>query len=99
MAVKYVKLITGEDVIADVTETEQGLQLKNATKFIMTEQGLGLMPYAPFSKTNTFVVRNEHIICSSEVDDEIYNAYNSRYGSGLVVAHGSGMLKGIRSGE
>lgn len=100
MAVKYVKLVTGEDVIADVTEVKEqaGFNLKNPAKFFISETAsggsLGMMPFAPFCKGNEIFVSSQHIVCQMELEDEIYNAYNSRFGSGIIMAKGP-MLRGI----
>ena len=96
MAVKYVKLITGEDVIADVTEGIEsgGVSLKNPAKFFISENSLGMMPFAPFCKGNEIVVRADHIVCQMELEDEVYNAYNSKFGSGIILSKGP-MLRGI----
>ena len=100
MAVRYVKLVTGEDVIADVTEVEgqAGFTLRNPAKFFISEtpsgSSLGMMPFAPFCKGREVVVGAEHIICQMELEDEIYNAYNSKFGSGIIMAKGP-MLRGI----
>ena len=95
MAVKLVKLVTGEDVIADITECDGGLTLRNMARIMIAEDSLGMMPFAPFCKTTEIFVRTEHIICQMELADEVYNAYNSRYGSGIILASQSPSFRGL----
>jgi hypothetical protein len=44
------------------------------------------MPFSPFSKSTEFTVKSEHVVCVGEVEEEIYNAWSSQFGSGIVLA-------------
>jgi len=85
--IKLLKLTTGEEVIADVEEAESNaLALKNAVRLVLSQEGVGMMPFSPFTKSDTVSIDNQHVIFAEEPDDEVKNAYNSKFGSGLVVA-------------
>lgn len=84
--VRVVKLVSGEDVVCDLVEGDGSYALKNPARFVVTPQGVGMMPFSPFSKSTEFVVKEAHVICVGEVEEEIYNAWSSQFGSGIVLA-------------
>ncbi len=92
--IKILKLTTGEEVIADVDKGNSGWDLKNPVRLMISEQGVGMMPFAPFVKSDTVCISDRHIIYLGDADDEVRNAYNAKFGSGLVVA--SSDLKIVR---
>ena len=94
MPIIYLKMMDGDDVIADATETNDGMKLKNAARLGMTHQGLAMMPMNPFITDKEVVVPNSFIVYTGTPEDEIKNAYNAKFGSGLVVATNSGLLHG-----
>jgi hypothetical protein len=87
--IKLVKLITGEEVICDITVEETHALLKKPYKFMMTAEGLGSIPLIPFSKDEIYKISLNHIMIISEPEDDFLNAYNSQHGSGIVVAKNS----------
>ena len=88
MAIRLVKVITGEEVIADI-ELENGIYtLKNPVRIVMARDGMGIVPWSPFIKEQKVTLRYDHVIFTAELDDEVYNGYNSRFGSGIILASG-----------
>ncbi len=83
--IKYVKLQDGDDVIADVEFVENGLKLKNPARLAITQQGLGMMPMNPFITDKEITIPEHFVVYTATPEDEIRNAYNSKFGSGLVV--------------
>jgi hypothetical protein len=59
--------------------------------FAISREGVGMMPYAPFAKDQKMTINKSHIVAYGEPDDEIKNAYNSKFGSGIVVASSGGI--------
>lgn len=87
MNIRFIKLITGEDVIAEVSaETDNALTLKNPTKIIATPEGVGMGPLHPFLNAKEVDVRRDHVVFMGETELEVRNAYNSQFGSGIVTA-------------
>lgn len=84
--IKIVKLVTGEDVIADVSISNNEASLKNAFRFVMTAEGLASIPLMPFSKDKEYVISMNHIIFMANPEDEFLNSYNAQHGSGIVIA-------------
>ncbi len=93
MPVLYLKLNDGEDVIADASEVDGGMKLKQPARLAYTPQGLGMMPMNPFIVDKEVTIPNNFIVYTGTPDDEIKNAYNAKFGSGLVIAS-SGLLHG-----
>ena len=94
--IQVVKLTTGEDIIGDVTESEidgRGFLVINKPAIIMmmpkpgseTEFGVGLAPYAPFSKEHKVPIFPQHVVSIYDPGNDILNAYNEKYGSGIVT--------------
>jgi hypothetical protein len=89
MAIVYLKLDNDSDVVADVSETigdPRKVTLTNAIRMVPTQQGWGMMPLCPFSKDKSFDIRKEYIVTTGEVEDELLNAYNAKFG-GVIIAN------------
>ena len=94
--IQIVKLTTGEDIMGDVesqeVEGKEGFLLINKPAIIMmmpkpgsdTDFGVGLAPYAPFSKDHKVPVFPQHVVSVYDPGKEILNAYNEKYGSGII---------------
>lgn len=91
MAIKFVQMTTEDSVIADVADHGESVVLKNPARLAMTNQGLGMMPYNPMIKDKEITIDKKFILYQANPDDEILNAYNAKFGSGLVLA-GSGII-------
>lgn len=96
MPVLFVKLTSGEDVIADTVVTEQGVTLKSPVQLIMTPQGgIGMAHFCPFVKDKEIKITKEYVLFTGTPDAEILNAYNKQFGTGIVTATASqGILLG-----
>lgn len=91
MPVLMNKMVTGEDIIANV-ETEEGnyteTVFNDPAKLVIAPQGVGLMPWFPLAaegQGEKITVKNVHIIAQVELPTEILNAYNEQYGSNIVI--------------
>ena len=95
--VQIIKLTSGEDIMGEVSDTEIDgkaflLVDKPAVILMMpkpggdeNEFGVGLAPYAPFAKQHKVPIFPNHIISVYDPDTNLLNAYNSKFGSGIVV--------------
>lgn len=86
MKTEFIKLSSGEELIAQTECGGEFLLLKNPVMLAITREGVGMMPFAPFAKDNKVSLSRSHILAVAEPDDEIKNAYNSKFGGGIVVA-------------
>ena len=89
--IKCLKLISGDEVIADIDEGIEGLViLKKPLQIMMipnqnNQFGIGLAPFCPYAKDDVIPLRSGAILSIFEPETGMLNEYNSRYGSGLVV--------------
>ena len=84
MAVKLVKLITGEEFAADVTEKEGRLTCKSPMKFVFSQEGVGMMPFLPLSKDKNIEIDAKLVMLQVELEDEVKTAYTSSV-AGIVL--------------
>lgn len=84
--IKVVKLVTGEDVVADIEYIDEGknIILKKPQRFMVTAEGVGSIPFVPFSNDEKYTVSINHVILVADPDSDIKNGYNSQFGSGIV---------------
>ena len=89
--IKVIKLISGEEVIADIDESIDGLVILKKPLLIMmvpnqnNQFGIGLAPFCPYAAGDTVPVRAGAVVSIFEPDTGMKNEYNTRYGSGIVV--------------
>lgn len=87
--IKVIKLITGEDVVADIEIIENSsgklVVMKRPQRFMVTSDGVGSIPLVPFSNDESYTINFNHVMLIAEPDADIKNGYNSQYGSGIVL--------------
>jgi hypothetical protein len=96
MAIKFAKLMNDEDIVADIENAEDvsKLTFKNPARLVITHQGVGMMPMNPFMKAKSVEIPKSYIVYTTDVDEEISNAYNAKFGSGIVLAPAGTQIPG-----
>jgi len=91
--IKIVKLITGEELIADVTGGDITLTLSKpcVLQMVPSRQNpdqpmMGMFPYAPYTEDHSIDVDVVKIVWDANPVKELYNQYNSAFGSGIQLA-------------
>lgn len=87
MEVKLLRVITGEEIVAEIVEENAAeVTLKNALVVIPTQQSVGFAPWATvIDRENPEVtVSRTHIVYIANLDESIRNKYDEIYGSKLV---------------
>lgn len=94
------KLTNGEELISD-TEVVQNkdtviiLLIKPcAIMTVPTEKGMGvqLIPWMPYAKDHTIPMPADMVMTQVEATTDLYNKYNSIFGSGIQVPDNSIIL-------
>jgi hypothetical protein len=91
MNAKVMKLMNGEEIIADVKKEENGkITLSSPAKIVMfpsEDEGMGmaLMPWFPYSDDEEAIIDRQNIIVTVTPSEHLTNEYNERFGSGIVV--------------
>lgn len=92
MTVKAFKLVSGEDIIAEIVNGDREvLILKNPAVIVVQRSeggqvGVGLQPYAPFA-TGYVTLYKTSLIAEFDADMNLVNEYNRIFGSGIVIAN------------
>lgn len=88
MTVKLVKLVTGEEVLAgfEVAGIGDAWVLDNPVRIMLNAQGVSMMPFSPFMKGDQLIINKLNVIYFVDVEEELANAYNSKFGSGILTA-------------
>lgn len=93
--IKIVKLSTGEELIGEIVGEDSTLDIKNPCALQLmpsrtdpTKATMGMFPYAQHLKNSVIEVSLDHIIHMGEPVEELYNQYNSIFGSGIQLASG-----------
>ena len=82
MNIKYLKLVTGEELITQyVDEGESTVTMKNPLGILMsqTEKGFNiqLVPYGSMADKETIVVNQRSIVFTAEPETKLRNQYES----------------------
>lgn len=99
MNIKVVKLVTGEEILCELKNNDDGIIMNNPIVMIPVpgedgQVGLGLAPWLPASEGREIWVENIHIICVTEPKKDLYDHYNTTYGSGIITPDKSeGIIK------
>jgi len=91
--IRIVKLITGEELIADVTGNGTTMTLSKPCSLQMVpsrqnpdQPMMGMFPYAAYTEDHCIDVDIDKIIWDAKPLKELYNQYNSAFGSGIQLA-------------
>lgn len=101
--IKIIKLITGEELLAEVTISSPiptSITLKNPVRIVVMPNkvdpktpNVGFAPWAEFSEDKTFDLDKAHVLAIINPIKEFVNQYNSMFG-GLVVPSSNLILPG-----
>lgn len=89
--IKCLKLISGDEIIANIDEGIEGLViLKKPLQIMMipnqnNQFGIGLAPFCPYAKDDVIPLRSGAILSIFDPEIGMLNEYNTRHGSGIVV--------------
>jgi hypothetical protein len=89
--IKLIRMKSGEDVIGEVSYTNDMLKLEKPAVLMPMQNGrgnsvqMGMVPWQPFSKNTEFSIPNDWIVTVSEPSEDIENGYRKNYGSGIEV--------------
>ena len=86
--VKLIRIVTGEEIIAEVVDWANGLiTVRNGLVVLPSANQVGFAPWATvISKENPEVTMDmKHIIYVADVDESVAKKYNQMFGSKLVT--------------
>lgn len=89
--IKCIKLISGEEIIADIDDTVEGLVILKKPLLIMmvpnqnNQFGIGLAPFCPYAQGEVIPIRAGAVVSIFDPDNGMKNEYNTRFGTGIIV--------------
>lgn len=91
MTIQILKLITGEELIGEVTShgdytIKQPCALQMVVSRTDNTPSMSLIPYAFYVEEHTITVSRETVIWVAKPVTEVYNQYNRIFGSGIQLA-------------
>lgn len=95
MNCKLIRIITGEEIIAEVLEeTDDTITLQNGLVVLPTNNGVGFAPWATvISKENPEITVNlKHIVYVAEVQEDVVNKYNQMFGNKLQLPNSKKLI-------
>ena len=93
MAVKLLRLKSGEDIVAEHIQGKLGqdITIENPAMIMPLSDGrgnqvqVGLAPWMPFSAEKRFDLPGDWILLMTDPAPDLVNNYNQVFGSGIVV--------------
>jgi hypothetical protein len=93
--IKVLKLSTGEELIGEVVSEDPTMDIKNPcimqlipSRSDPTKASMGMFPYAQYYKGSVIEISTDHIVYMGDPVEDLYNQYNSIFGSGIQIASG-----------
>lgn len=101
MSAKIIKLITGEELLAEIMPSSESIcKIKNPVRIIVMPNkmdpktpNIGFAPWAEFSDDKEFTLDRSHVLAIMTPINEFVNQYNSMFG-GLVVPKSNLIIPG-----
>ena len=88
---KIIKLVTGDDLLAEVTENSIAtVTFKNPVRIVVVptkdprSPSVGFAPWGEFSQNKEFVIDKSHVVCTMVPIQEFVNQYNTMF-SGILM--------------
>jgi hypothetical protein len=89
--IKAMKLVTGEDVIAELIDNGDTITFKNPVQVTMVPSktggapNFGFIPFPLTSNEKEVTVAKDKIVFTVEPAEEFRNQYNTIFGSGIIT--------------
>jgi predicted enzyme related to lactoylglutathione lyase len=93
MTIKLIRLTSGEEVIATITdESNDSITFEKPVALYAAEEGkLGFMPYVPYTKAEDgLTIKGVHILFTVDPVDDVLNQYKEATGS--IVTPNQGII-------
>ena len=89
--IRIMKLITGEELLGDVTDQGLTYSIKNAVIVALVpsranpqQPSIGLAPWMPYAENDPVIIAKQHVVYDAKPVKEMVNNYNSIFG-GIIT--------------
>lgn len=77
--IKIVKLVSGEQFVAEVSLNDGSITVNKPTAMSVTQQGLQARPWLMLNDTDkTITIGNEFVVCITDADEEVTKIFNEQ---------------------
>ena len=90
--IKILKLVTGEEIIGQLKYAETKIEVTRpcavmliSSKSTPDQHSMALIPYAGYAKDHTITIDRTSVIWEADLEDSVYNQYQSIFGSGIEI--------------
>jgi hypothetical protein len=97
MTVKLIKLINGDELLAEITTSTDILKIKNPVRIVVMPNkidpktpNIGFAPWADFSDDKSFTLDMSHVLCIMTPIKEFASQYSAMFGK--IVTPQSGLI-------
>ena len=85
MAVKIVRMLSGEDVLCDCEENDNNLVFRDCVVVVPTQnQSVQFVPYSPFSTKDPLTINKDMVVFIAEPDNSLLNQHKKMFGGILT---------------
>jgi hypothetical protein len=98
MSVLITRLITGQEILGEVTIKDDSFcSITNPTEIAASRnQSTGnvdihMGPFTPLASEKTITISLKNVLCQYEPVVEIINKYNKMFGSGIIIPENTGI--------
>jgi len=89
MNVKLIRVVTGEEIVAEVvSETDNTVTVQNALVILPTNNGVGFAPWATVVSKDEpeITVSRNHLVYVAEVQEDVASKYKEMFGNIITPA-------------
>lgn len=70
---ELIRLVTGEEVIAKVTQTDDAITIEEGVMLIPAGEGkIGMVPFMPYSDGSPITVSKNHVMFMTKPSEDLY---------------------------
>lgn len=98
MSVLITRLITGEEILGDITQANDDTCIINNPVHIAASQNpstskidIHMAPFVPLSAEKNITIHLKNVLCQYEPVLEIKNKYSTMFGSGIIIPSNTGL--------
>ena len=81
MEVKIIRLVTGEQIISQVEETEDVIKLEQPMMIVILKEGLQMVPWLIFSATSNVEISKQFVMLIHDPQPQLEQHYQQQTGS------------------
>ena len=85
MEIKLLKLVSGEEIIAQASKSKKGLILKDSVKILYFEEDVKIVPLHAFLEQKEIEIDKQHIVYEGNVTEEVMGIYNQQFVDGMFT--------------